>query len=149
MGLGDLVRQGITSVQGPGRLYRAAVRAGAGPDGAFEVLRVSHAATRVATQHGSGVPGRANAVRHFLWQALVTARVGAVTARAVAAAQEAGSQRRRDTEVDEHNNAVGQQYGAAHADELRAGPALDAARRLAPTALQKWDAGELIWLTRR
>lgn len=149
MAIGDLLRQAVQSSSGPARLYAAALRAGAGPAGGVEVLRISEAALRTAARHAGGVPGRTNAVRHFLWQALLTARLGLETARAVATAQEAGNLRPRDSQVDQHNNTVGQEHGAAHAAELRQGPLADALERLVPVALEKWDAGELIWVERR
>jgi hypothetical protein len=145
LAIGDLARQATHWVVGPRRIYLAARRAGAGPDAALEALRISHAAA-LAARHGRGIPGRTNALRHFLWQALLTARLGVETARAVALAQEADSSRRRDSRVDHHNNVVGQEHGAAHADELREGTPRAAAQRLVPVALAKWDAGELIWV---
>lgn len=149
MAIGDLVRQALRGSTGPARLYAAALRAGAGPAGGLEVLRISQAALRAAATDAGGVPGRTNAVRHFLWQAVLTARLGLEVARAVAAAQEADNTRRKDSRVDEHNNRVGQEYGVAHAAELRLGSITTALERLVPVALEKWDAGELIWVTRR
>ena len=75
----------------------------------------------MAARRGRGEPGRQNAVRHFVWQALITARLGLPVARAVAEAQETGTPNAADSQVDRHNNAVGQEYGAAHADELAGG----------------------------
>ena len=144
--LGDLLRQAYHAAAGPQRLYAAALRAGAGPRGAVEALRISEAALRAAGQHAGGVPGRTNAVRHFLWQALLTARLDRSTAEAIAAAQESGTERRRDSEVDHRNNTVGQEHGAAHAAELRSVPLADAVQRLVPVALAKWDSGELVWI---
>ena len=144
-----LLGTAIHAATGVPRLYAAALRAGLGPSGAFDVLRISQAALQSATAHGRGVPGRTNAVRHFLWQAALTARFGPEAARTIAAAQEAGSPNRRDSRVDEHNNAVGQAYGAEHADDLTAGPVSAAMTALVPVALEKWEAGELIWVRRR
>ena len=149
MAIGDLVRQALHAAAGPQRLYVAALRAGAGPAGGVEVLRISEAAVRAATTHGAGVPGRTNAVRHFIWQALLTARLGRQVAQAVAAAQETGSQRLKDSQVDEHNNVVGQEHGAAHAADLREGSVTAAVERLVPVALAKWDSGELVWVRPR
>ena len=149
MAIGDLVRQAFHAAAGPQRIYTAALRAGAGPRGAVDALRISEAALRAAEQHAGGVPGRTNAVRHFLWQALLTARLGRSTAEAVASAQESRTERRRDSEIDHHNNAVGREHGAAHSAELRSVPLADAVERLVPVALAKWDAGELVWVTRR
>ena len=50
-------------------------------------------------------------MRHFMWQAALPARFGVNAARTVASAQEAGTARRRDLEVDELDNAAGQAYG--------------------------------------
>ena len=54
------------------------------------MLRISQAALRAAAAHGRGVPGRSNAMRHFMWQAVLTARFGVEAAQAIAVAQEAG-----------------------------------------------------------
>jgi len=147
--IGDLLGKAASVVSAPPRLYGAALRAGAGPRGAVEVLRISEAALRAAAAHAGGVPGRTNAVRHFLWQALLTARLGRAVAQEVANAQESGNTRLRDSEVDGHNNAAGQQYGAAHAPRLGAGPLGAAVTALVPVALEKWDAGELLWVRPR
>lgn len=149
MAIGDLVQRAVHAATGVPRLSSAALRAGAGPGGTVEVLRISDAALRAAAVHGAGVAGRSNALRHFLWQALLTARLGEDVARAVATAQESGTPMPRDSEVDEHNNAVGREYGAAHAARLSGlslGAAVDA---LVPVALAKWDADELVWVRPR
>ncbi len=91
-----------------------------------------------AARHGRGVPGRANAMRHFMWQAVLTARFGVDAARAIAAAQEAGTPSRRDSRVDAHNNEVGQAYGAEHADDLRP---LSPARRWRAWCRWRWRSG--------
>lgn len=145
MALGDLVRQAVHSASGVPRLASAAARAGVGPAGVVQVLRISEASLRSAAAHGSGTPGRANALRHFMWQALLTARFGQHIAHSVAQAQETGTPNRRDSQVDHHNNAVGQEYGAAH-PELRIGSIGDALSLLVPVGLAKWEAGELVWV---
>ena len=145
-GVGGLVGRVSHAVTGVPRLWTAATRAGLGPRGAVDVLRISQAALRVAAKHAVGVPGRSNAVRHFLWQAVLTARLGVDAARSLAVAQEAGSTNRRDSTVDEHNNAVGQEYGLAHVDELRLGSPSEAVTGLVPVALEKWEADELVWV---
>ena len=99
-----------------------------------------------AAQHGRGVPGRANAMRHFMWQAVLTARFGLDTARTIAAAQEAGTPSRRDSRVDAHNNEVGQAYGAEHAADLRPLAPGEAMASLVPVALAKWESDELVWV---
>lgn len=149
MGFGDVVQQAIHAGTGVPRLYAAATRAGLGPSGAFEVLRISQAALQAAATHGRGVPGRTNAMRHFMWQATLTARFGADAARAIAAAQEAGTPNRSDSRADAHNNAAGQAYGAAHADDLAGLTPSEAMTSLVPVALAMWESGELVWVTPR
>ena len=149
MGFGDVVQQAIHAGTGVPRLYAAATRAGLGPSGAFEVLRVSQAALQAAATHGRGVPGRTNAMRHFMWQATLTARFGVDVARSVAAAQEAGTPSRRDSRVDGHNNAAGRAYGSEHAEELAGLTPSEAMSSLVPVALGMWESGELVWVTPR
>jgi hypothetical protein len=149
MGFGDVVQQAIHAGTGVPRLYAAAVRIGLGPAGAVEVLRISQAAVSAAATHGRGVPGRSNAMRHFMWQAALTARFGVDAARSIAAAQEAGSPRRRDSRVDEHNNAAGQSYGSEHAEDLARLSPTEAMTSLVPVALAMWEAGELVWVRPR
>ena len=149
MGFGDVVQQAVHAGTGVPRLYVAATRAGLGPSGAFEVLRISQAALRVAATHGRGVPGRSNAMRHFMWQATLTARFGVEAARSIAAAQEAGAPARRDSRVDEQNNAAGQAYGAEHASDLAGLTPSEAMASLAPVALGMWETGELVWVMPR
>ncbi len=146
MGFGGVVQQAIHAATVVPRLSAAAARAGLGPAGAVEVLRVSQAALRSAATHGSGVPGRSNAMRHFMWQAVLTARFGVDAAQSIAVAQETGSPTRRDSVVDQHNNAAGQAYGAAHVDDLTAGSPADAMAVLVPVALEKWESDELVWV---
>jgi hypothetical protein len=149
MGFGDVVQQAIHAGTGVPRLYAAATRAGLGPSGAFEVLRISQAALQAAARHGRGVRGRTNAMRHFMWQATLTARFGVDAARAIAAAQEAGTPNRRDSSADEHNNAAGQVYGAEHAADLAGLTPSEAMTSLVPVALAMWEAGDLVWVTPR
>ncbi|RYB96160.1 hypothetical protein EUA06_00815 [Nocardioides glacieisoli] len=143
---GTSVASAIHSATVVPRLYAAALKAGLGPSGAFEVLQVSQAALQAAAANGRGVPGRSNAMRHFMWQAVLTARFGADVAQAIAAAQEAGTPSHRDSSVDQRNNAVGQAYGAEHVDDLTAGSASAAMTVLVPVALEKWESDELVWV---
>ena len=143
------VRTALHAAIGVPRLFAAALRAGSGPVGATQVVLISAAATRVAASRGRGEPGRQNAVRHFAWQALITARLGLPVAQAVAEAQETGTPNAADSRVDRHNNAVGQEYGAAHADELAGGSVNAALGVLAGVALEKWAADELLWVNDR
>lgn len=149
MGFGDVVQQAIHAGTGVPRLYVAALRAGLGPSGAAEVLLISRAALASAARHGRGVPGRTNAMRHFMWQAVLAARFGVDAARQVASAQETGTPSRRDSRVDEHNNAVGRSYGTAHASELEGLSPSEAMTSLVPVALALWESGELVWVTPR
>jgi hypothetical protein len=149
MGLGDVLGQAIHSATGVPRLYAAALKAGLGPGGATQVLLISQAALQAAAMHGRGAPGRTNAMRHFMWQALLTARFGEEAATTIAAAQETGTPNRRDSRVDEHNNEVGRAYGASHAANLTAGSTSDALALLVPVALDKWESDELIWVKPR
>ncbi len=146
MGFGDLVSQAVHAATGVPRLCAAALKAGLGPSGAVEVLAISQAALTTSAAHGRGVPGRSNALRHFMWQAVLTARFGVEAARSIAAAQEIGSPNRRDSGVDAQNNAAGQEYGAAHAAELTEGSASAAVASLSQVALEKWESDELVWV---
>ncbi|MCW2739576.1 hypothetical protein [Nocardioides sp.] len=146
MGLGDLVSRTVHTATAVPRLYGAALRTGIGPVGAAQVLGISEAALRTAATHGRGVPGRINALRHFMWQAVLTARFGIAVSGPIATAQEDGTPAHRDSRVDAHNNAVGQDYGAAHARDLQDGSVSEVMERLVPVALEKWEADELIWV---
>ena len=124
LGFGDVVQQAFHAGTGVPRLYAAAT-------------------------HGRGVPGRPNAMRHFMWQATLTARFGLDAARAIAAAQEAGTPSRRDSRADEHNNAAGQAYGSEHAEDLAELTPSEAMTSLVPVALAMWESGELVWVSPR
>jgi hypothetical protein len=141
-----LLEQAIHAATGVPRLWTAATKAGLGASDAAQVLLVSQAALKTAAAHGKGVPGRTNAMRHFMWQAVLTARFGQDAAQSIAAAQEVGSPNRKDSSVDVHNNAVGQAYGTAHAAELKEGSASAAVASLVPVALEKWESDELVWI---
>jgi hypothetical protein len=97
----------------------------------------------VVAPRAAGVPGRQNAVRHFVWQALLAARYGERVARQVAEAQERGSVQPLDSETDRRNNAAGLAYGVAHATEIGALSRRRAMRDLLRAGLAAWDAGEL------
>jgi len=143
------LRTALHAATGVPRMFSAALGAGAGPIGATQVVLISGAATSVAARRGRGEPGRQNAVRHFVWQALIAARLGLPVARAVAEAQETGTRNAADSRVDRHNNAAGQEYGTAHADELAGGSARAALEALAGVALEKWAVDELVWVNDR
>lgn len=140
------LRTALHASRGVPRLYRAALTAGAGPIGAAKVIAISAGAASVAAQRGLGVQGRQNALRHFTWQALLTARLGMEVAQSIADAQEVGTPNPDDSRVDRHNNVVGREYGASHTAELAAGSIKDALQHLADVGLAKWETGELIWV---
>ena len=79
-------------------------------------------------------------------ESLLAARFGGEAAGTIASAQETGTPNRRDSRVDEHNNAVGRAYGTDHAADLTAGSTSDALALLVPVALEKWETDELIWV---
>lgn len=128
------------------RIYGSARRAGLGRRDAVRAVDISGHALRVAAARGAGEPGRQNALRHFLWQTLLTAHFGRTAAQAIAEDQERGAADAADSRVDRHNNRVGQEYGAAHARELAARTVSDALGELVPVALAKWESDELIWV---
>lgn len=148
MGVNNTFKRFVHAATVVPRLFSAALAAGIGPAGAVQVLRISEVALRTSTSRGRGVPGRANALRHFVWQALLTARFDRSVAASIARAQEEGSPSRRDSRVDEHNNAVGQDYGEGD-PSLASGSLTDAVDRLAVVGLQKWESDELIWVKPR
>jgi hypothetical protein len=136
-------RAALHAAGGAPRLFRAARRAGAGRGESLQLLVSSAIVLFLVAPRAAGEPGRQNAVRHFVWQASLTARHGEVVARAVADAQEQGSTQPLDSTTDRRNNAVAQEYGAAHASELSALPVSTALRELLRVGLAKWGAGEL------
>ena len=125
------------------RLYRAARGAGATVPAAAGLLGWSAVVLLVVAPRAAGVRGRQNAVRHFVWQALLAARYGDDVARAVARAQEAGSPDRADSSVDQHNNAVAQAYGRTHAEQLRGRSTPAVLSDLLAAGLEAFAAGEL------
>ena len=148
MGFGDLLDQSVHAATGAPRLFAAAIKADLGPSGALDVLSISAAAARAAAAQGRGVPGRTNALRHFIWQAMLTARFDRSVAVSIARAQEQGTPSARDSRVDDHNNGVGQDYGEEH-PTLATGSISEAVARLAAVGLDKWESDELIWVTPR
>jgi len=137
------LRAALHAALGVPGLYRAARRAGAGPRDAIDVLLCSAWVLFVVAPRAAGAHGRQNAVRHFVWQAALTARHGEGVARSVADAQEEGSVQPLDSAADRRNNAVGQAYGAAHARELAGVPLRAELDELLAVGLTKWQAGEL------
>jgi hypothetical protein len=137
------VRAAAHSLVGAPRLIRAAYGAGAGGVGSVRVLLTSAVVLFLVAPRAAGVPGRQNAVRHFVWQGVLTARHGLTVAEAVAEAQERGSTQPVDSATDRHNNAVGQRYGAAHAAALSEVSLRVALGDLLQAGLAAWAAGQL------
>lgn len=121
------------------RLWRAARRAGAGRAEALDVVLASTGAFTLAAQQAPTQWRQQNAVRHFVWQAYLTARHGRRLAQAVASEQEAGTTDPVDSGVDERNNALGQEYGTEHAASLRAQSRDEALSHLAEVGARLWD----------
>jgi hypothetical protein len=141
---GNNVRAAAHAAAGVPRLFRAARRAGAGYRDAADVLACSAIVLLVVGPRAAGVRGRQNAVRHFAWQALLTARHGEGVARGVADAQEEGSAQPLDSAADRRNNAVGQAYGTAHARDLAGLSLRTTLGELLEVGLAKFEAGELV-----
>jgi hypothetical protein len=137
------LRAALHAAGGAPRLYRAARAAGASRVEGVRVLALSALVLLVVAPRAAGVPGRQNAVRHFVWQAALTARHGRSVAEAVADAQERGSVEPLDSAADLRNNATGRAYGAERAASLAALPLRLALRDLLAVALDLWAAGDL------
>lgn len=76
-------------------------------------------ARKLGGKRDSGIQ---NAVRHFIWQALITAFVGRGAARAIGDAHErgGGDLGSRASNIDLYNNRVARNYGASHRKTLLA-----------------------------
>ncbi|CAA9375686.1 DUF6973 domain-containing protein [uncultured Nocardioides sp.] len=144
MSLGSSLRRAVrAATSGVPRLYAAARSAGADHRDAAALVSASASALMVAARRHPHEWRRQNAVRHFAWQALLTARYGVEMARALADAHERGSSDAVDSSVDRANNAAGQAYGAAHAAQLRRGPVGATLTHLVEVAEREWAAGRL------
>ena len=135
-----LARWVVRSVPG---VYGAARRAGLGRR---EALRVVEASAYVLLLARRRYPRRwraENAVRHFVWQAWLTASYGRDVAETVGRTHERVASDAADSDVDRENNRIGQEYGAAHAAEIRADAMRPALSALAGEAGRLWDAGQL------
>ena len=124
-------------------VYGAAREAGLGRR---EAVRVVEASAYVFVLARKRYPRRwraENAVRHFVWQAWLTATYGHDVAEAVGRAHERLSTSVSDSAVDRENNRIGQEYGEAHAAEIRADAMRPAQSALADEAGRLWNAGEL------
>lgn len=145
--LRNLLRAALHAAGGAPRLFRAARSAGAGSVESIRLLATSAVVLFGVAPRAAGIPGRQNAVRHFVWQAVVTARHGEQVAHAVAEAQEHGSVREVDSAIDRRNNEAGRAWGLAHADQLSAVSVPAALRELLRVGLSRWDGGELAGLS--
>lgn len=124
-------------------VYRAARVAGLGRREALRVVTGSANAVAVARSRYPRRWRAENAVRHFVWQAWLTATFGRPAAEVIGRAHERLSSDARDSTVDRANNALGQAYGEAHAQEIRARATRPAQSALADEAGRLWDAGQL------
>src|SRR4051812_32920531 len=91
-------------------LFSAARAAGCSRTEALHVVADSGFVLLRAARHSPRSWREQNAVRHFTWQAWLTARYGLEVARAVATAQEEGREDLADSAVDVRNNAAGQEH---------------------------------------
>jgi hypothetical protein len=124
-------------------VYGAARAAGLGRRDAVRVLEASAYSLVLARKRYPKRWRAENAVRHFVWQAWLTAAYGPEVAEAVGRAHERLSRDARDSAVDRANNLIGQQYGAAHAERIRPGAMRPAMSALADEAGRRWDSGQL------
>ena len=135
-----VARWAVKAVPG---VYGAARDAGLGRREAVRVLEASAYALVLARRRYPRHWRAENAVRHFVWQAWLTATYGRDVAEAVGRAHERLSSSAVDSAVDGENNIIGQEYGAAHAAEIRADAMRPAQSALADEAGRLWNAGEL------
>ena len=125
-------------------IYQACRQAGLGRRDAVRVLRASAYALALARKRYPRRWRAENAVRHFVWQAWLTATYRRPVAEAIGRAHERMSRDRVDTSVDRGNNVLGQAYGEAHAEEIRSRAMRPALSELADEAGRMWDAGQLL-----
>jgi hypothetical protein len=130
-------------VEGVPGIYEAARSAGLGRLDAYRVLQASGWALTIAKQRYPRRWREENAVRHVIWQAWLTATYGREAAAAIGAAHERIATDKADSTVDRDNNVIGQEYGAAHAAEIRAQAMRPALSALADEAGRMWNAGRL------
>jgi hypothetical protein len=129
-------------------VYRAARRSGLGHRDAVRVLAASAYAVLLARRRYPRRWRAENAVRHFVWQAWLSATYGRHVAEAVGRAHEHVATDGRDSAVDQENNRIGRAYGVAHAERIRASATRPALSALADEAGHLWDAGQLKASTR-
>ena len=135
-----LARWVVRSIPG---VYGAARDAGLGRPDAVRVLEASAYALVLARRRSPRRRPAENAVRHFVWQAWLSATYGREVAEAVGRAHERLSSDAGDSAVDRENNRIGQEYGAAHAAEIRADAMRPALSALADQAGRLWNEGQL------
>ena len=128
-------------------VYGAARTAGLGRRDAVRVVEASAYALLLARKRYPKRWRAENAVRHFVWQAWLAAAYGREVAEAIGRAHERIAARsaagQADSAVDRENNRIGQEYGVAHAERIRAGAMRPALSALADEAGRLWDAGRL------
>jgi hypothetical protein len=124
-------------------VYGAARAAGLGRREALRTLGASAYALVLARKLYPRQWRAENAVRHFVWQAWLAATYGRDVAEAVGRAHERLSSSAADSAVDRENNRLGQGYGVAHAERIRADAMRPAQSALADEAGRLWDAGQL------
>jgi len=125
-------------------IYRASRSAGLGRRESLRVLEASAYALALARKRYPRRWRAENAVRHFVWQAWLTATYGRPVAEAVGHAHERMWRDGVDSSVDRGNNVLGQAYGEAHAEEIRSGAMRPALSALADEAGRLWDSGQLV-----
>jgi hypothetical protein len=135
-----VARWAVRAVPG---VYGAARSAGLGRRDAARVVEGSAYAFVLARRRYPRRWRAENAVRHFVWQAWITAAYGRAVAEAVGLEHERLSGDARDSTVDRENNRIGQAYGEAHATEIRADAMRPAQSALADEAGRLWTAGQL------
>ena len=140
MNVRSLARWAVRAVPG---VYGAARDAGLGRREAVRVLEASAYALVLARRRYPRRWRAENAVRHFVWQAWLTATYGRAVAEAVGRAHERLSSSAVDSAVDGENNLIGQEYGAEHAAEILRTAMRPAQSALADEAGRLWNAGEL------
>ncbi len=124
-------------------VYDAARAAGLGRLDAYRVLQASAYSLGLAKLRYPRRWREENAVRHVIWQAWLTATYGREAAAAIGTAHERIATDKVDSTVDRENNRIGQEYGAAHATEIRGRAMRPALSALADEAGRMWDAGLL------
>ncbi|MEO6510469.1 MAG: hypothetical protein ABIO16_05725 [Nocardioides sp.] len=135
-----VARWAVRAVPG---VYGAAREAGLGRGDAARVVEGSAYAFALARKRYPKRWRPENAVRHFVWQAWITATYGRPVAEAVGRAHERLSSDARDSSVDRENNRIGQEYGEAHAVEVGGDAMRPAQSVLADEAGRLWTAGQL------